>query len=637
MSGLVSRIVEGVSNPRPAGAALATKRSNYFAVGGQLFSLAIGTDHPYERATAPYRKEQLDTGSSAGDQSLSGWWTRGQFTFHRGAGIDYYELLDGDTVAGRFNDSLSVDPWTPGEVRLTSAVTTLGVGTGVKAACPVASSTAGQGSYLFLVSGTLKEVADVAWSSATVSSVTVAGAVTPRDVASFGSTTAYVAAGTAVHSYTYGAGTTASLRASSDSRTVARIWCVKDRLLVLDTLGQFYVLAATSGSFSLASDKFTTFTTVAAADYDTWRVTEVPSGWLMGSGDRLWHVGLDTSATTPTPGQPVEALRLPQGETIGGLTYTAGRLVVATSKGVRVGLVGNDGSVSVGPLIVEGTFYTRGIAADGTLVHVPGVVKDVPALWTFNLSEEVEELVPAYAKTRSMPNLVAGADAGAFTSKFYGKEVRWWAGAASTVSAGNIRSVFTDAATTGTVTTGYHRFGTLEPKAFRSVKVVVGGSGGTVGVARVSAGGAVVPLLTVPAEEGGSVEVSLGSTAPEERVALKFTLTSTTGVGPGPKLLGYQIRAVPSPTRQRLIRVPLNLYDSERTGGQRASGGDPWERLAALEDLESSSSLVTFQDFRTGETGVANIETIEFAGVKPPSSGGGNFGGIVTITLRKVG
>jgi hypothetical protein len=52
------------------------------------FWLAIDTDTPYERATAQWQKEQSDQQPEAGEQSLSGWWTRSQMSFHFGAGPD---------------------------------------------------------------------------------------------------------------------------------------------------------------------------------------------------------------------------------------------------------------------------------------------------------------------------------------------------------------------------------------------------------------------------------------------------------------------------------------------------------------------------------------------------------------------
>ena len=97
-----------------------------------------------------------------------------------------------------------------------------------------------------------------------------------------------------------------------------------------------------------------------------------------------------------------------------------------------------------------------------------------------------------------------------------------------------------------------------------------------------------------------------------------------------------QLRALPAPTRQRMIRVPLALHDVERRGTTRATGrqGAAWERLRLLESLEAQSGIVTYQDFRTGESGQCYIEQVAHEGNTPPSRQDDGFGGIVFVTLR---
>jgi hypothetical protein len=82
------------------------------------FWLAIGADTPYERATAQFQKDQSDQQPEAGEQSLAGWWTRSQMSFHFGAGLSFL-----DTTARpqpedrlRFKTSRNVNVWTPGVV-----------------------------------------------------------------------------------------------------------------------------------------------------------------------------------------------------------------------------------------------------------------------------------------------------------------------------------------------------------------------------------------------------------------------------------------------------------------------------------------------------------------------------------------
>jgi hypothetical protein len=193
------------------------------------------------------------------------------------------------------------------------------------------------------------------------------------------------------------------------------------------------------------------------------------------------------------------------------------------------------------------------------------------------------------------------------------------------------------------ITTGFHRLGTLEPKAFEYVRVRVGGNPGS-GYIEVSA--------VLPENEGGgtpwigdvypgdNVELRIPGSGPYEALALEFRLHGTLAGDDAPVLLGYQLKALPVPQRQRLIRVPLMMYDHERGPTGRALGAEKsaWTRLQALEALEESNALVTFEDTDTGETGTAYIEQVEVVrrnGSKGVSRSNG-FGGVVTVTLRKI-
>ena len=120
---VVAPVLTGVSG---AGASRAqdTGQGYDFAIGGLMFNVASDDQNPYQRATAQFKKDQLDTTPTPGDQSLVGYWTRGQFSFHNGAGVTYYEVegatsiytLRSDTVIERFRDGIGVVPFTPGQV-----------------------------------------------------------------------------------------------------------------------------------------------------------------------------------------------------------------------------------------------------------------------------------------------------------------------------------------------------------------------------------------------------------------------------------------------------------------------------------------------------------------------------------------
>jgi len=177
----------------------------------------------------------------------------------------------------------------------------------------------------------------------------------------------------------------------------------------------------------------------------------------------------------------------------------------------------------------------------------------------------------------------------------------------------------------------------MEPKAFHSLRIKLDGTEGSVAVSVVEFNGAETLLTSIPASRFSDQEVELDLPAPREALALKFTFAAGSG-GTGPTLLGYQVRALPAPSRRtRMVQLPLLCYDTEKgRNGVTLTAGRAHERLFALESMEASAGLVVFQDFRTGEQSQCFIEEVSFTNTTSPDRAGGNFGGIALVTLREV-
>jgi hypothetical protein len=82
------------------------------------FFLAIKDDQPYVRETNDYKREQVDTSPDPGEQTLSQWWVRDVDSWHRGAGITYYEPGADSTTRNRVASAVGVDVWTRGQATL---------------------------------------------------------------------------------------------------------------------------------------------------------------------------------------------------------------------------------------------------------------------------------------------------------------------------------------------------------------------------------------------------------------------------------------------------------------------------------------------------------------------------------------
>lgn len=123
------------------------------------------------------------------------------------------------------------------------------------------------------------------------------------------------------------------------------------------------------------------------------------------------------------------------------------------------------------------------------------------------------------------------------------------------------------------------------------------------------------------------------------RIELQPTLSGSEIQVHSPVIAGYQISSIPAPPRSRLIQVPIQVWDWEKDRNGKIAGrvGYSWERLAALEALESDAAVVSYVDHTTGESAQAYIERVTFIRLTPPFRGEDNSGGVATVLLRVLG
>jgi len=127
---ITDNIPLNIGNPGTSGFWTNNAEDFDVAIGGLPFFLAPTDQTPYQRETAPYRKDQFDNGSEPGEQSLTGWWIRSQSSFHVGNGIKFYDPSAGEASKYRFADSQGVNVWTKGEVTLLKDVVNTHITTG---------------------------------------------------------------------------------------------------------------------------------------------------------------------------------------------------------------------------------------------------------------------------------------------------------------------------------------------------------------------------------------------------------------------------------------------------------------------------------------------------------------------------
>ena len=351
---------------------------------------------------------------------------------------------------------------------------------------------------------------------------------------------------------------------------------------------------------------------------------------------------LSTLGVMPTLTSAVVAAELPAGEIVEKLYYYLGYMCIGTNKGMRVADINDqDGSLSYGPLIFESSQPVYDFAARDRFVWCASGIGALDAgLIRIDLGNELETLRFAYANdlqvTQSAEHYTTGvAFLGATNRLTFCTAYEATNGAIYLESASTL-------APTGYLTSGYIRYGTLEPKNFKRLLARGNFTKGSLTLATVAVvNGEDVPFDHITYESGvNAVEVTTSQPeSAQEYVAYKFTFNrDSTNTSLGPIFKGYQAKATIATPRQRALKFPVYCFDSETDRYNVISGyeGSALQRLQTLENIEEGGDVVTWQDLTTGETRQIIIEQISFTRMTPPDRRFDGFGGIIEITIRTV-
>jgi len=349
---------------------------------------------------------------------------------------------------------------------------------------------------------------------------------------------------------------------------------------------------------------------------------------------------LGTNGSMPVLTQAVVAAEFPSGEIVEKLYYYLGYMMIGTSKGVRVAEINDqDGSLAYGPLIIETTQPVYDFAARDRFVWATTGVGTNAGLTRIDLSQliEGEALRFAYA------NDIIGTQASAHETTavaFIGTTNRLAFASAYNSTNG---AVYLESASTlvssGYITTGAIRYGTLENKVFKNLKARIDNTNG----------GLTIKSIDKYNSEYAIGSFSQGDFTPEvsvtypvgaqEFMSFKFTISrSSTDSTKGPIFSGYQLKSLPAVSRQRLISYPLACYDREKDsfGNQVGHEGAAYDKLISLEEIENLGDTIRIEDFRTGESYLGIIEELQFINRTPSDKRFSGFGGILVATIRTI-
>jgi hypothetical protein len=339
--------------------------------------------------------------------------------------------------------------------------------------------------------------------------------------------------------------------------------------------------------------------------------------------------------------QAIVAAEFPPGEIVEKLYYYLGYMMIGTSKGMRVSVVNDqDGSISYGPLIVETAQPVYDFAARDRFVWCASGIGSLDAgLIRIDLGQgiEGEQLRFAWANDLQFAQTAEHYTTGV---AFLGTTNRLTFCTTHEVTNG---AIYLESATTlkssGYVTTGGIRYGTLEPKNYKFIRARGDFSFGAMDIFTIDPSNNTFTIITYNAAVGSPEAATTSPQGPQEFLSYKFTLSrSASDTSKGPVFKGYQTKALPATERQRVIQFPVWCFDVETDRNNVKTGyeGRAWERIQNLEQIEKLGDIVNVQDFTTGERVQAVIERINFSRKTPPSGNFNGFGGLLSITVRTV-
>jgi hypothetical protein len=604
------------------------------AIGGQPFLLASSDRYPYQRQTAQYRKQQFDNSQEPGEQTFEGWWLRSQSSFHLGAGINYLDPITGENVQYRFNDSAGVDVWTPGEVTMLPKMDQVASITG--SVYLVGGVDQLNQDFVFYSSGADLFRIDDQGVEAQIpyggSGSNIKGVV--QDGLNY-----YAANATAIYRGDLtGTGPTGTAYYPTNNAKVV-IAYAKQRIVAGIGESIYEITQTRGGANPDNSDKRYTHPDTGW----TWSsIVEGPSAvyaaGYRGTNSSIYKFTLSTAGVMPTLTQAVTAADFPDDEYVMQIAVYLGRfMVIGTSKGIRIGIIDDNGDITYGPLTYEKTnpLHKVNIAFKDRFAYVTvtNAIDGKSGVIRIDLSQEVEP--GRYAWAKDLSTEVNGCSCGI---AFLGSSGRL-------VIAMDDEGIFYESTTekkeTGFLDTGYIRYGTIEKKYFKLIKPRIKTTMfGTIAISTKKTNGDINSIITLgPTTPALNSDLGTGVDSPEESLAFRFTFgRDATDPSKGPEFDGYQVKSLPAVRRNRQLSIPLLNFDfeSDRYGVQTGYEGRAFERLQMLEDIESQGDTVLIQDFTTGETVLGLIEQLSFERNTAPKNSYSGFGGIVYVSVRTV-
>jgi len=321
-----------------------------------------------------------------------------------------------------------------------------------------------------------------------------------------------------------------------------------------------------------------------------------------------------------------EVTSLSYGEIINFVLSHVGIVVLCTNRGIRIGNVGADGSISYGPLI-DTPGEVSSAQADGKYVwfNWSNIDATKSGAGRLNLATTVNALEPAYATDVYSTAGVQCSAVGRFLDRIV----------LGITNQGIAVESATEYVAEGVLNSSNVYFGTIEPKtimdSFITADALVSGTSCKISILDEYDSVLNELSMTNPGLSSGTVELN-GENSTFFKVQLTLQTTTSTLT---PKVKKWRIRAYPVPPAVENIIIPILLYSKtviNDSSGQIFSMNTE-EEFNYLRDLWITKQPISYAE---GETSVrVRIEAFEFS-TDAWQDVHGLFEGILVLKLTTV-
>ena len=589
------------------------------AIAGRAYALDMASGR-YARTFEARLRESSDFSDIPGEAAINpqGLWRRGQSSWHFGMNQRYGDLPD--SFPQRFYQSLGVDVWTDGEVRLLPDTT-------------LSSSTTNTNLYLDVVGTELwytdgvnvKYTDDPYESSPTWSTV---GGTAPssniRGMVSIGNTAYVVVPGTADGTGIVELGSSHTWPANSAhyNQEFDAIGYAKGRLCfsALNTSEMWIGEPASNRNLNVGSGHYThpdaNFRWIGFASGQN----AIYCAGRSGEKSFVYKVTIQADGTLDIP---IAAAELPVGERIYSISAYLGYVLIGTNEGLRYATPDAEANLVLGPTIPSPNPI---LCAHGYDQYVWVGVTDYTTEYTGTGRVDLGQLVDALLPANAPDLMYAGQGDVTDISTYQSKRVFAVSGV------GIVAEDDTQLMPSGYIDTGVWRWGIPDNKFLAFFDLDFEPLNGTIEAEFENDSGTRTSLGT--ANRQGTTSFTMTGVDDSFREA-RFIVTlnrDADTASEGPVLWRWQARAVPAPTRSELFQIPILLH-SRLYWKHREYFFDVDTELEFLRDLIHNPRIVTFQEGPRTYKVIA--ESVEWVPVDSPNDSY-VFDGTATVTLRSL-